>query len=288
MVLRSLTICLLAGAAFAQAPAARPSFEVASIKPSEPLQERVNVGIHIDGAQVHVIQFSLKDLIQAAYRVKIYQVEGPDWIASERFDVSAKIPEGVSRDQVPEMLQSLLEDRFALKVHRGSKDLPVYALVVEPGGPKMQESPADPEGTAPCKTVTDVKAAGGRGGVNVNYGCGSYFAFGNNQLEGKKLTMPLLCDILGRFTDRPVIDATGLTARYDFVLKLSEEDYNSMLIRSALAAGVTLPPQALQFLNATQDSLNMALRRLGLKFDSRKAPQEMLLVDSIRKTPTEN
>ena len=275
-------------AAFGQGAPARLEFEVSSVKPAPLTPESVNIGIHIDGAQVHAAQYSLKDFIQTAFRVKNYQIEGPDWLSAARFDVDAKIPDGATREQVPEMLQSLLADRFGLKVHRATKELPVYALLAASDGPKMTESPADPEGAAPCKESVDVKATGGRTGVHLDYGCGSYFSFANDSMEGKKLGMARFVDILGRFTDRPVVDMTNLPGRYDFVLALTPEDYRSMLIRSAVAAGVNLPPQALQMMNGGEDSLMMALRRLGLKLEPRKAPQEVLVVDEIRKTPTEN
>src|SRR5438270_7214723 len=115
---------LLAAAAFGQTPA-RAEFEVASIRQSPPITAEVKVGVHIDGAQVSVTYFSLKDLIQTAYKLKNYQVVAPDWVASERFDIAAKLPAGANRDQVPDMLQSLLEDRFKMKVHRDSKEFPV-------------------------------------------------------------------------------------------------------------------------------------------------------------------
>ena len=285
---RMFCVAVLAAAGFSQSAPARLEFEVSSVKPAPLTPEHVNIGIHIDGAQVHAAQWSLKDFIQTAFRVKNYQIEGPDWLSADRFDVSAKIPDGGTRDQVPQMLQSLLADRFGLKVHRATKDLPVYALLPGSDGPKLAESPADPEGAAPCKEAVDVKATGGRMGVYLDYGCGSYFSFANDRMEGKKLAMVRFVDILGRFTDRPVVDMTKLTGRYDFVLDLSPEDYRSMLIRSAVAAGVSLPPEALRMMNGGEDSLMMSLRRLGLKLEARKAPQEVLVVDEIHKTPTEN
>src|SRR5215831_15057014 len=102
----------------AQTPAARPEFEVAAIKSSPPPTAggpHFRAGVQVDGAQIHCSALSLKDYIRIAYRVKDYQVVGPDWLASDRFDIAAKLPEGAKRDQVPTMLQSLLEDRFQLK-----------------------------------------------------------------------------------------------------------------------------------------------------------------------------
>ncbi len=280
-----VSMALFAGACLGQTTALE--FEVASIKPSGSIQENVHVGVHIDGAQVHVAQMSLKDYIQIAWKVKYYQVDGPAWIAGARFDIDAKIPEGASRDQVPEMLQRLLETRFGLKAHRGTKDLPIYALEAAPDGIKMKATPADDAQFAPCKNV-DVRVQGGRGGVNADYGCGTSFSFGDQKLTGNKLSMQMFADMLGRFTDRPVQDMTKLPDRYDFTLELSQEDYMAMLIRSAVIAGVNLPAEALRMMNTSDDSLMMALRRLGLKLEPRKAPLEVVVVDDIQKDPSAN
>src|SRR5579871_4621693 len=102
----------------AQSPSAAPAFEVASIKPSPPLDPSkliagtMHIGVSIDSARVDIGSTSLADLIRIAYRVKPYQVSGPDWMKAQRFDIMAKIPDGVSKDMVPEMLQGLLADRF--------------------------------------------------------------------------------------------------------------------------------------------------------------------------------
>ena len=94
--------------------------------------------------------------------------------------------------------------------------------------------------------------------------------------------------MLGRFVDRPLIDGTGLTGKYDLDVDLSEEDYRAMLLRAALSAGMQLPPQALQALDAGGGGVSAALKPLGLKLESRKAPIEMFVVDSAVRTPAEN
>jgi uncharacterized protein (TIGR03435 family) len=103
----------------------------------------MHVGMSVDGARVDIGFMSLGDLLPLAYKVKPYQVTGPDWMRQERWDILAKIPEGGSKDQVPEMLLALLTERFKLAVHRDTKDLPVYALVVGKNGLKMKESTPD-------------------------------------------------------------------------------------------------------------------------------------------------
>jgi len=86
---------------------------------------------------------SLKDVLATAYAVKRYQITGPSWLDSERYDITAKLPDGVSRDQVPVMLQALLTDRFKMSIHKESKEEPVYALTVGKNGPKLTKSAPD-------------------------------------------------------------------------------------------------------------------------------------------------
>jgi uncharacterized protein (TIGR03435 family) len=274
-------------AAFALA-AARLEFEVASVKPAAPITAGpdVNIGVRIDNAQFRCNSYSLKDYVRFAYTLKPYQVEGPEWMASERYSVTAKIPEG-GTGHVREMVQTLLEERFKLKFHRVQKEFPVYALVVGKGGIKMTEDPADPPD--PALMDVDVKAQGGRGGVNLDLGHGSYFGFADNKLTGKKLGMTRFADTLSIFSDKPVIDMTELKSTYDFSVTLSEEDYTAMLIRSAVKNGVSLPPQALQLLeHSSGDTLFNAVQMLGLKLEPRKAPLDVIVIDSAEKTPVEN
>ena len=276
---------------FGQAPA-RLEFEVASVKltATQP-PEQVSIGLHTDGAQVHINFLTLRDYIRIAYRIKDHQIVGPDWLASERFDIDAKLPAGGKADQVPEMLQSLLADRFQLEVHHGTKDFPVYALTVVPGALKLKESPKDPDddGAGEAGALANVSANGSANGVSVSYGKGSSYSFGNNKLAFTKLPMSRVCDILGRFMDRPVIDATDLKGNYDVELNLTPEDYQVLLIRIALSQNVSLPPQALRLLDgASDDSVHSSLRAVGLKLDPRRAPIETLVVDKALKRPTEN
>ncbi|MGD0497307.1 MAG: TIGR03435 family protein [Bryobacteraceae bacterium] len=274
-------------AVFGQTPSARPEFEVASVKASAPdAPEQVRVGVRIDGAQVHIAYFSLKDYIRIAYRVKDYQVSGPEWLATERFDIDAKLPAGAAREQVPEMLQALLEDRFAVKVHRESKEFPVYGLLVGSGGAKVKESPVDADASGGAVEVT---ASGNRDGVSIDFGKGSYFSLLPDRLEARKMTMANFADTLARFVDQPVVDMTELKGNYGVTLAISPEDYRVMLIQSAVNSGVTLPPQALLALQgATNDSVLVALRALGLRLEPRKAPLDVVVVDHALKAPAAN
>jgi uncharacterized protein (TIGR03435 family) len=287
-ITRGITIYAVASAlAWGQAAPARLEFEVASIRPAAPgMPSMMNVGLHIDGAQVRCTFLSMSDLLGMAYRLKNYQVDGPDWLKSERFDVSAKLPDGAPRAQVPEMLQTLLEGRFKLKTHRETRQLPVYALVVAKGGLKITPL-ADESGDA--VPSVDVKVSGGREGVSLDLGHGSSFGIGGNKLQAKKLTMLSLADMLARFMDRPVVDMTETKGSFDYSLELTPEDFRAMTIRSAIAAGVQLPPEALRLLDgASASSLHTALQGIGLKLEPRKAPIEVMVVDHAEKTPTEN
>src|SRR6476620_8172887 len=112
-------------------PAVTPTFEVASIKPAPPPGgNNMMVRMGGDPGRIDYANVSLKDVIRLAYRVKNYQIAGPDWLESARFNIVAKLPEGSSREQIPEMLQALLAERFKLALHRETKELPVYGLVV--------------------------------------------------------------------------------------------------------------------------------------------------------------
>jgi uncharacterized protein (TIGR03435 family) len=278
----------VAAAALAQQPA-KPAFEVASIRPAERPTGPVNMGLKIDGAQVHAT-LALKDFIAIAHRVKAYQVSGPDWLASEWFDFAATVPAGSPPGQVPEMMQRLLADRFQMKLHREKRDFPVYALELGKGPLKLQESAPD-DGSAGNEAPgsVDVGVSGSGQGVAIKLGHGASYTLANDRFEAKKLTIPEAANLLERFLDRPIVDMTGLTGRYDFVLEVSQEDYRAMLIRAAVSAGIVLPPQALRLLeNGEPVSLFNAVEKLGLKLEAKKAPLDLLVIDAARKTPTDN
>jgi uncharacterized protein (TIGR03435 family) len=260
-------------------------FEVASIRPAMPLTPDTNLGMHVDGAQIRVTYFSLKDLLAMAYPVKFEQILGPEWLPSERFDIVAKLPDGTTRAQIPGMLQTLIRDRFQMKMHRDKKEFPVYSLEVSKSGSTLTEAPPDPDiepGFATGNMTPD-------GGAFFNYGKGVVFAFAGNKIECKKLSITLFTDTLSRYMDRPVVDMTGLKGRYDFILNLSPEDFRSMYLRSAISAGVPVPPDLLRMLAGSSfDSLNTALQKIGLRLQSGKALLDVLVIDSIQKKPTDN
>ena len=306
----SAGLVLAAGAAVGQTA----TFEVASVKPAAPLDRsqilsgQMHVGMKIDAARVDIGFMSLAELIRVAYRVKPYQISGPDWMASERFDVLAKLPEGASREQVPEMLQALLAERFKLTVHRESKEHAVYALVVGKNGPKLKESPPDADAPAGGGTPaaaddanpqvrvsgrgenTQVSISGGQiGTAHMSMGPG-----GTMHLEAPKMNMAAFADTLSRFFDRPVVDLTELKGTYQVALDLSMEDLRNAA-RSAGLMGLGMgggrdgarPPS-----DAASDpgglSIFAAVQQLGLKLEPRKTPLDLIVIDHLEKTPTEN
>jgi uncharacterized protein (TIGR03435 family) len=263
----------------------RQEFEVASIKPAMPLSPETNMGLHVDGAQIRVTYFSLKDILAIAYPVKFEQILGPDWLPSERFDIVAKLPDGATRAEIPEMLQTLIQDRFQMEMHRDKKEFPVYSLEVAKGGSTLKEAPPDPDNEPGFATGNMTP----NGGAVLRYGKDSVFEFADNKIDIKKLPVTIFADWLSRYMDRPVVDMTGLRGRYDFVLNLSPEDFRAMYLRSAISAGVLVPAQLLNTLDgASLGSLYAALQRVGLKLQPGKASLDVLVIDSIQKKPTEN
>lgn len=310
-------LCAAALLVPAQQPPA-PAFEVASIKPARDIQQQalsgnMHVGMKVDGARVDIGALSLADLIQTAFKVKGYQVSGPDWMKSERFDILAKLPEGADKDQVPQMLQTLLAERFKLAYHRETKDQSSYVLVVAKGGPKLKEAPPDPA-VSPDEPAKEEKGAmtvdtgqgkvsvktDGRGGAVVNGGKNGVSRIsmenGVMHMEMSKVTMQQLAEALTRFIGRPVIDQTELKGNY----QVSVEVGMAELMRAAQSAGINMPGGPARGGAADSSApgdaasdpgggtLFSSVERMGLKLESRKEPAEFIVVDHIEKAPTEN
>jgi uncharacterized protein (TIGR03435 family) len=304
------SLLLTAATAFCQTPAVAPAFDVASIKPSGPIDPgkmmsgQMRIGMKVDGARVDIAFMSLTDLIGVAYGVKPYQISGPDWMSGQRFDVVANIPEGVSKDLVPEMMQALLAERFKLTIHRGSKENQVYALVVGKNGPKLKESPPDDPATlsaggpAPVEDGSLRISGDPQKGMTVSNGLGSgtvKMTMANNgmHMESEKMSMAQFTEALSRFMDHPVKDMTGMTGNYQIALDLSMED----MMNAAKSAGMDvggrgggmggrgMPEGAL---DPGGSSLFTSVQQLGLKLEARKVPVDLIMIDHLEKAPTEN
>ena len=266
-----------------------PAFEVASVRPSADQLSQASVGVHIDGSQVRIVGLPLKLYVGMAYGLKPQQIVGPDWLGLPRFDIAAKIPDGATPAQLPQMFQALLVDRFQMKSHRETKEFAVFALVVSKDGLKLQPSTSAPESPSDKPPAVTVTAGGNASGSGADLGGGSSFALGNNVIEIRKMTMFQIAELLTRLSDRPVIDATGVTGAYDLSLELTPEDFIGVQIRGGLNNGALIPPPALRVLdNAATDPFTNALQKSGLALESRKAPLPVLVIDSIQKTPTDN
>lgn len=266
--MRCLLVSLLAGVmAWQQAPA----FELASVRESADQGGQSSGGVQVTQGTVRVAGLGLRTYIGIAYRLPASRVVGPAWLNSARFDVSANLPENASPQQIPEMFQALLAERFGLRAHRERREAPVYSLKVASGGIRLTPVPAERD-LVPSSTFTGTAAAGS-GGVTVDLGRGSGFSFGDNRFEGRKLTMGMLAQTLTNWVGRPVLDDTKIDGYYDVRLEVSPEDFRGMQVRSAEAAGVTLPPEAQRVLELSSlDSLVSALANAGLSLDATRAP----------------
>ena len=319
---------LTVGAAIAQSP----TFEVATIKPSAPLElaairsGRAHVGTRIDAARVDIGTASLFRLICAAYKLKPYQVSAPEWLKNTAYDIQAKLPRGATASQVPDMLQTLLIERFGLKVHRESKEQPVYALAVAKGGARLQESDpapappppavdapqnsekAKPESMSIPTAQGDVKLTRNADGIDIMMPGGEITGkirasihrdggpLPTIHLETSATTMKTFAEMLSvGVVDRPVVDTTGLTGNYDISVDLSAEDAMNVARTSVSflpppgggGGDARTPPGAVAS-DPSGSSIFMSLQKLGLKLESRKLPLDMMIVDHIEKTPTEN
>ena len=318
--------------AFAQTPAQLPdkpslTFDVASIKVAGPLnpaairEGKMHLGMKVDGAICDIGGFSLRDLIRTAYAVKDYQIAGADALGNpldaQRFDIQATLPAGATEKDVPQMLQGLLAERFKLAIHRETRDLPVYALIVGKDGPKLKEAepepPASPtsssQGPAAGKTdervfgvgSSQVRVSGNmRDGKGITVNAGPMGRMhvtmedGKLHLEAERMTMAALADVATNFAGRPVVDMTGLKGEYHVTLDLSMEDLQNVVRgagfpmgRAAAGAGPALGP-----LDASApsggSSIFASVQQMGLKLDARKAPIPFIVIDHYEKTPTEN
>lgn len=299
-----MLLILLAGLALqAQQPQVGLSFEVASIKPSAPQpMGMIRIGISTDGGMARYSGVSLRDLIRSAYRVKDFQIDGPDWLGSERFDIVAKLPEGAKQDQIPEMLQSLLAERFKLTLHRDTKEHAVYALIVGKNGAKLKPAevqsgetplsvPLAPGGgnAGPAGAGANVAIRPGSGGIQGGLPRGGVMLAmdpSGVHLKAPAITLANVTDALSRFTERPIVDMTGIEGKYDFDLTFAPEKMpNVARAVGPMGPGGEHSPDAPVEPAA---SVFEAVQQYGLKLEPRKAPLEFLIIDHIEKTASEN
>jgi len=226
-----------------------PQFEVASMKalpPGEPGRAR-----SADGAQVHYPSTSLLFLLREAYRLKSReQVEGPDWMRTQMYDIEAKLPANASKNQIPEMLQALLTERLKLSVHHETRLLPANILLVARKGPKMRRV-TDADDDLELKLDVPMVRLSGKGSIaqlidQLNHGLGG---------------------------SDPWVDMTGLTGFFEIKLEYDMSPDSAAQREDSVGA-----PKLAQALD----------EQLGLRVEVRKAPTDIVVVDRAEKIPVAN
>jgi len=268
MILQALAVgCLAAiisGAAIAQPSPVSQTFEVASIKPTPPQPgPGVSADWRVTPGGIHIENQTLKGIIIRAYGIDVFQLAGPAWLLRDDagWDIEAKAPVNTSPEQIPLMLQTLLIERFKLTSHREKRDVPVYALIVAKGGPKLKGAPT----------------SGGLGGVPASSG--------TIHMKGN-VTMSLLAHFLQNRLDHPVLDMTGLQGPFSVDLEWMPTEVELHAPIGGAEPGDTAVPAA--SLPAGPTIFTALHEALGLRLKAQRAPIEVLVVDHIEKAPTEN
>jgi uncharacterized protein (TIGR03435 family) len=310
------------------APATALGFDVATVKPSPPLDlEKLRAdaqagkvprfGPHVDASRAEYIYMTLNQLIAIAYHVKEYEIDGPPWLGETRFDIVATLPAGATKDDAPAMLKTLLRDRFKLEAHPTTQERKVLALVVGKDGPKLKDAPAPaaidvnvplkpgeqqmdgPDGPIRVMRNPDGSTTLNLGdrGVVVNRFDGQAQAL---RIESSGVTMAGFAEILTRVLQvgnaggPHVVDQTGLKGYYAMETEISFAD----LIASTRQAAGQVPPANGGAASASGtptppdpsggQTVFASVEKLGLKLEDRKAQVTDLVIDHAEKTPTEN
>jgi len=236
-------------------------FDVASIKPHVRVVGGpvVPQSLRIEPTRLSYTNASLMACIQAAYgipgegRPDYRLAGGPDWLATERFDIEAKSDRTVSKEQMLQMLQALLAERFKLKAHRETKELRVYALTVGKNGPKIVHAKDDERETLLQRRKDDPAGPA-------------------QELVVQKTSLARFTEYLSRQFEQPVLDKTGLQGDFSFTLHWIP-DVNPPVSRLDVFG-----PAGIQ---AIED-------QLGLRMEATRSPIEVLVIDHIERIPTEN
>jgi uncharacterized protein (TIGR03435 family) len=292
----------------------KPAFEVASVRPNT--GPATGMSMNSPPGRFMVTGVPLQLVLTLAYQIRPDQTEGvPGWVSSSRFDISAKMPDGAPQDQLPLMLQSLLEDRFKLQWHRDTREADVYALVIarEDGrlGPKLAKSDVD------CKPIVEQRQAAikealgrGRGGQQDQQAllemlrpkpgeplmCNTNIAAAPTPggsmamtLTSAGMELSTLVSLLGNLSGRPVVDRTGLTGFFDFDFTFSPTQARALttaLPGAAGGLGTAGAPTGLgapgpTIIDDTPTVFVALEEQLGLELQSERGPAEIFVVDSI-------
>jgi uncharacterized protein (TIGR03435 family) len=232
------------------------------------------------GGRVNVTNMSLKEMIVLAWRILPSQISGgTSWMETERYDIVAKPEKTPAQGELPQMIQSLLADRFQLKMHQETKETAIYALVMAKKdgqfGPRLVEAP---EGSCLQRDPTK-PAAPPEPGKAMQF-CGS-LRMGIGNMTGTAVQIRDLIQLFGRLLGRQVVDKTGLTGKYNINAEWTPDETTMMPPPPGMPAP---PPPPV----GNGPSLFAALQeQLGLKLESQKGPVEMFIIDSAAK-PSEN
>ena len=275
---------LLFGFSLCAGAAGQPAFEAASIKPVDPgpcpVCWRGNGGPGTSDPGRVFRSTSLRGLIVEAYNLQLYQFIGPGWTEDQRFELTAALQRGTTSAHYHEMLQRFLAERFHLVVHRETRQLPVYQLVVGKGGSKLQVPVPDPPPGDDAHPLSDgfAKLEHDAEGYPI-LGPGVTMA-GTSSAKGPRArarqhNQPVskLVDLLAGQLNTPVVDRTGLTGNFDWTLSW----------------GRTQPSDDSRALEDSAPNLFEALeRQLGLKLEGAKGPVDCVVFDSANRMPAEN
>jgi uncharacterized protein (TIGR03435 family) len=295
---------LASGCAPALAVELRLEFEVASVKPAAPPTDgRIRIAMaggpgSPDPGRINFEFVNLRQVLTRAYGVKSYQISGPDWLDSERFNITAKVPAGTTKEQFLVMLQNLVIDRFQMTMHREKKDLPAFALVVAKGGVKMKvaaEETAPPEAASgPPPNGRPVIGKDGFPEFPKGAGQGRVAMMmmpGRMRMVGNGQPVSRLAETLEQQLDRAVVDQTELTGKYDFSLTF-EPEQNRMMGSLPLGmgrgpGGEGGPPNAPDA-EPAPNIFTAVQEQLGLKLEPRKIMADLIVIDHLEKAPIEN
>ena len=305
-----MTFAVLLGATAASAQDAVPpptapaavspgaTFEVASVKPSNPNPDPANPLSQIalmlpqPGGRFTATNTPLRMLIMAAYELKqdAQLAGGPPALLAAKYDITARAAgtATLAMKELPQLLRSLLADRFKLKTHTESRELPLYDLVLARSdgrlGPEL--TPSKSECSKPDEVAAGQGAALAKGDmasflgkpgpcmVTTDTSGGPL----NLMMRGDGQEMKQIVEILSQFTGRTVRDKTGLTGRYDFAMKLDLQ----MVLALAKRMGANIPAAAANIPQSDGSSLMTALNeQLGLKLESTRAPVDVVFIDSV-------
>ena len=260
-----------------------PSFEVASVKRATDASGKVRVGDQIwssagasfkPGGAFEAVNATLDSIIRRAYGLREFQtVGGPEWLNTDRFDIQARGPQGAAESEGPRRLQSLLAERFALKVHKETRDRPIYALVLARAngslGPRLRQS-QEPAVDGFAASRGQCTPPGPPGPISMRL-CG--------------VTMASLADLyLQMYTDRTIVNRTGLTGGFDLALHFD----NKPIPGAGPGGGFPTSPQPAEPASTDVVSIFTALEeQLGLKLEPQTGPAEVLVIDHVEQ-PTPN